>query len=42
MENDFFTAMALHNLWSLGKVVVIWYIFPNLVCLNQEKYGNPG
>jgi hypothetical protein len=19
----------------------IWYIFPNLVCLNQEKSGNP-
>jgi hypothetical protein len=22
--------------------VVIWYIFPNLVCLDQEKSGNPG
>jgi hypothetical protein len=21
--------------------VVIWYIFPNLVCLDQEKSGNP-
>jgi hypothetical protein len=20
----------------------IWYIFPVLVCLNQEKSGNPG
>jgi hypothetical protein len=22
--------------------VVIWYIFPILVCLDQEKSGNPG
>jgi hypothetical protein len=21
--------------------VFIWYIFPNLVCLDQEKSGNP-
>jgi hypothetical protein len=26
----------------LVKIVVIWYIFPYLVCLEQEKSGNPG
>jgi hypothetical protein len=26
----------------LVKFVVICYIFPNLVCLDQEKSGNPG
>jgi hypothetical protein len=28
-----------------GRLVwfeVIWYIFPIMVCLDQEKYGNPG
>jgi hypothetical protein len=36
-------------LWPFGiiygrliKFVVICYIFPNLVCLDQEKSGNPG
>jgi hypothetical protein len=31
-----------YNLWPYGIVVYIWYIFPNLVCLDQEKSGNPG
>jgi hypothetical protein len=22
--------------------MVIWYLFPNLVCLDKEKSGNPG
>jgi hypothetical protein len=26
----------------LGLLVVIWYIFPILLCLDQEKSGNPG
>jgi hypothetical protein len=26
---------------SLVQFVVIWYIFPILVCLDQEKSGNP-
>jgi hypothetical protein len=26
---------------SLAWFVVIWYIFPSLVCLDQEKSGNP-
>jgi hypothetical protein len=26
----------------LVKFVVIWYIFSVLVCLDQEKSGNPG
>jgi hypothetical protein len=28
-------------LWPLGNVVVIWYIFPCLGILCQEKSGNP-
>jgi hypothetical protein len=27
-------------LWPFG-ILVIWYIFPFLVCLGQEKSGNP-
>jgi hypothetical protein len=27
---------------SLVQFVVIWYIFPILVCLDQAKSGNPG
>jgi hypothetical protein len=27
---------------SFGIFMVIWYIFPVLVCLDQEKSGNPG
>jgi hypothetical protein len=37
-----------YNLWPFGIIygrfvqfVVICYIFPNLVCLDQEKSGNP-
>jgi hypothetical protein len=26
----------------LVQFVFIWYILPVLVCLNQEKSGNPG
>jgi hypothetical protein len=26
----------------LVEFVFIWYIFPVLVCLDQEKSGNPG
>jgi hypothetical protein len=32
---EFFTAI-----WY--RFVVIWYIFSILVCLDQEKSGNPG
>jgi hypothetical protein len=35
---EYFTAIW-YNLWLFG--VVIWYIFPILVCLDQEKSGNP-
>jgi hypothetical protein len=28
-------------LWPFGNVVVIWYIFPLLGILCQEKSGNP-
>jgi hypothetical protein len=42
----------LHNIWNilqpfgivyanLEQFMVIWYIFPVLVCLDQEKSGNP-
>jgi hypothetical protein len=42
--------MTIWNiLWPFGiifgrlvKFVAIWYIFPILVCLAQEKPGNPG
>jgi hypothetical protein len=30
-----------YNLWPFGKFVDTWYIFPVLVCLDQEKSGNP-
>jgi hypothetical protein len=37
-----------YNLWSFGivyvrlvKFVVLWYVFPVLVRLDQEKSGNP-
>jgi hypothetical protein len=43
---------CLHNIWNilqpfgivyanLEQFMVIWYIFPVLVCLDQEKSGNP-
>jgi ABC-type uncharacterized transport system permease subunit len=32
----------LHILWPFATFVVMWYIFPVLVCiLQQEKSGNP-
>jgi hypothetical protein len=42
--------MAIWNiLWTFGIIhgylvlfVVFCYIFPNLVCLDQDKSGNPG
>jgi hypothetical protein len=48
MENVIF-----ENIWTiltqfvviygrLVEFVVLWYIFPVLVCLDQEKSGNPG
>jgi hypothetical protein len=43
----YFTA-TWHNLWPFGIMygrlvwfVVLWYIFPVLVCLDQVKSGNP-
>jgi hypothetical protein len=41
--------MTIGNMfWSFGIIysrlvyfVVVWYIFPVLVCLDQEKSGNP-
>jgi hypothetical protein len=36
----YFTAIW-YILWPFGIVCVNWYIFPVLVCLDQEKSGNP-
>jgi hypothetical protein len=31
-----------YNIWPFGIVlVVIWYNFPVLICLDLEKSGNP-
>jgi hypothetical protein len=38
---EYFTAIWYY-LWPFGIVVVILYLFPNLVCLDQLKSGNPG
>jgi hypothetical protein len=38
---EYFTVIW-HILWPFGNVVVIWYIFPRLGILCQEKSGNPG
>jgi hypothetical protein len=37
---EYFTAIW-YNLWPFGVIVVIWYIFSVLVCLDQEISGNP-
>jgi hypothetical protein len=30
-----------YNLWPFGIIYgILWYIFPILVCLDQEKSGN--
>jgi hypothetical protein len=36
----YFTAIS-YNLQPFGIVCGLWYIFSVLVCLNQEKSGNP-
>jgi hypothetical protein len=38
----YFTAVW-HNSWSFGVICgrLVWYAFPILVCLIQEKSGNP-
>jgi hypothetical protein len=38
---NLFTAIW-YNLWAFDKFVVIWYIFHDLVFLEQEKSGNHG
>jgi hypothetical protein len=38
---EYFT-VVWYILWPFGNVVVIWYIFPRLGILCQEKSGNPG
>jgi hypothetical protein len=38
---EYFTVIW-YTLWPFGNVVVIWYIFPRLGMLCQEKSGNPG
>jgi hypothetical protein len=37
----YFMYMYVHILWPFSNVVVIWYIFPRLGLLCQEKSGNP-
>jgi hypothetical protein len=40
-----FGILFTHLVQQYGRslnIVVIWYYFPVLVCLNQEKSGNPG
>jgi hypothetical protein len=37
---EYFTAMW-YILWPFGIVCAHWYIFPVLVCLDQDKSGNP-
>jgi hypothetical protein len=48
MENIVIFYDHLEYFWSFGiiygrlvKFVVIWYILPGLVCLDNEKSGNP-
>jgi hypothetical protein len=49
IEKNMVHFMAIWNmLWPFGLIygrlvyfVVIWYIFTNLVCLDQDKSGNP-
>jgi hypothetical protein len=36
---EYFTAIC-YNLWPFGIACGHWYIFHNLVCLDQEKSGN--
>jgi hypothetical protein len=37
---EYFTVIR-YILWPFGNVAVIWYIFPRLSILSQEKSGNP-
>jgi hypothetical protein len=37
---EYITAIG-YILWPFGKLVVIWYIFPRLGIVRQEKSGNP-
>jgi cytochrome b subunit of formate dehydrogenase len=30
-----------HSFWLFGNLVAIWYLFPHLSILCQEKSGNP-
>jgi hypothetical protein len=48
MEKSVYFMTIWYNLWSFGIVcchlvyfVVIWCIFSRLVCLKEEKSGNP-
>jgi hypothetical protein len=41
MTGIFYGHLVLCMYRRLVLLVVIWYIFPNLVCLDQEKSGNP-
>jgi hypothetical protein len=39
-HSEYFVAIC-YNFWQFGLFVVIWNIFPILVCLDPEKSGNP-